>query len=427
MLQINNMKKVLIPAVFFLLLLFVGARAQPQQLLDDQFTRSLIAPWEKTILSPCSPPTTDVNISGTPYQFLMHTYQTNCLSFASYRFGSFVNDFSWQTYFWVSWSEHDILIMEWWDGEGNLMSVRFNRDKGVLEFDHTYGSITNFLTRTYPDWATTYSVPFDFGSAGQSFDFNITKVGNNIKVYRTDGGVTLIADWTSPYANVRARSIALARYNPSTSNNGVLDETTFYSLTTVKAIPSINLTVSPARNVTYGTEQMISCTINPPTIPITLYYFTTPVTNPYRATLPVGNHYFRCESNETADYYSYYASQVVEVYGAITPTTTVPSPIPNVSQPVPQLVNETEWRQAGYGWALFFVSPIGLITFVTLFVSAGMAKLVGQPSGVYFGIIAFIFLWLLLVMFTGILPTWIFLVIVVIAGFIVAQVAKKII
>jgi hypothetical protein len=105
-----------------------------------------------------------------------------------------------------------------------------------------------------------------------------------------------------------------------------------------------------------------------------------------------------------------------------TTTTLPPAQIPNASRPVPQLVNETEWVEAGYGWALIFVSPIGLITIITLVVSAVIARF----SGTQFGIISFLFLWFILVLFTGVLPTWIFLVLIIIAGFILVKVGAGI-
>jgi hypothetical protein len=417
------MKKqiILLFASAFVSMFLLFSLANAQLILDDDFKRTEIAPWTKFISPPCSAPTTDVSIAGN--EFLRHTYAANCLAWAQYRLSTYVNDFEWNVSFWVSWSERDVLIMEWVEPGVGVVSIRFNRDKNLLEFDTYYGSIMNFQTRTYPDWATTYSVPFYFGAGGQTFDFTIRKVGSNIKVYRTDGGVELIADWTSPLANVRALDINLARYNPSVSSYSDLDRTKFYSLTTLKGVPNITISVTPAYNVSYGTEQMISCIISPPTIPITLYYFTTPVANPYRATLPIGTHYWRCESNETDDYYASYTSTLTWVYGAVTTTTTVPSPIPNVSQPIPQLVNETEWREAGYGWALIFVSPIGLVTMFTLLISSIVARFAGMS----FGIVSFLFIWFVLVMFTGLLPSWLFLVLIIIAGFIVMQIARGII
>lgn len=101
-----------------------------------------------------------------------------------------------------------------------------------------------------------------------------------------------------------------------------------------------------------------------------------------------------------------------------TVTTTIPT---NFTQPISP-INETEWRENGFGWILFFFTPIGLTTMLCI----GIGAVVGRFAGVEFGIAAFCFLLFIMVVFSGMFPTWLVVIFILLAAGIVVYFTRGI-
>jgi len=431
-------KKLILTSLVVLVLLSGLAKAVWDVILQDNFERSDIPPWQDTCCyrsgsskvcgdgsNYCFGQRIAEIISGRAYLFAEPTNLTSI----RYTFPTAIKDFNWHVEI-KSPSEGEVIMLEWWSNLTNVgtgyAQIRLNRDKNLIEYveDDIY---TQYLISEYP-YRTNYSVPYNFGTGARVWDVNITKNGLNIIAYING---TKVLDVTSS-KEIYARAIIMASFSPTVSTSTSFDNVIFVSTSTTKQTPTVTISVSPAYIVTYGTQTTVSCTVEPPNLKLHLYYFQTEVSIPYTAVLPLGYNWFRCESEETDQYYSASSVAKVEVteVGATTTTTTTttttipyvpPSPIENASKPIPQLVNEEEWRNAGFGWALIFFSPIGLITMFSLIVSAVVARI----AGVVFGVIAFMFIWFILVLFTGILPDWLFIVLVIVAAFITANTLRQ--
>mgnify|MGYP001091978843 CR=1 FL=1 len=412
------MSKLIISAILSIFLISFLAKAQPASqppMFWDLFNRSVIEPWRHDWLSGCPLGSNYADIYNNDY--LRFNHQSNCVALTSIDLGTYVMDFDMEIYDWNTTSPSDMMVVEWADTQGHVVSIRFNRVGNSIEIGQA-SIITDFLTSTFP-FSFSASTPYNYSSINV-YPWHISKRGDII-IIESDLSVPNYINWTisSPSYNVPLKEIVLATYNNGTAGFTYLDAISVRSIGEVKILPRLQIDVTPALTVSYGTEQIINChATNHTGVPVILYYFGTPVSNPYKASLSQGTNYFECISNETDTYYPSSVSALTFVTGV--PLSTIPSPIENASQPMPQMVNETEWREAGFGWALIFVSPLGLITVGTLIFSA----IISRFAGAVFGIISFLFLWFILVLFTGLLPSWIFLVLVIISGFIVVSIFK---
>jgi hypothetical protein len=419
-------KKLILTSLVVLVLLSGLAKAVWDIILQDNFERSDIPPWQDTCCyrSDGSKTCGDGSnwcfgqriaeiISGKVYLFA----EPNNLTSIRYTFPTRIKDFNWHVE--IHNYDEEVTIFEW-QSEGYTVQIRLNRKRNMIEYveDDIY---SQYLMSEYP-YTVDSQVPYNFGTGARVWDVNITKNGLNVRVYING---TKVLDVTSS-EEIYANSIIMASFSPTVSTSTSFDNVVFVSTSVTKQTPTVTISVSPDYIVTYGTQTTVSCTVEPPNLRLHLYYFQTEVSIPYTAVLPMGNNYFRCESEETDQYYSAFDSTIVQVTGVGTTTTIIPphvppSPIENASKPIPQLVNEEEWRNAGFGWALIFFSPIGLITMFSLIISAVVARI----AGVVFGVVAFMFIWFILVLFTGILPDWLFIVLVIVAGFITANALRQ--
>ncbi|MEM2446397.1 MAG: hypothetical protein QW734_07050 [Candidatus Bathyarchaeia archaeon] len=415
------MKKALF-LVAFTVLLFSSAFAQ-ELIIHDTFSRSDIAPWQDACCyrtdgtKSCGDGsnwcygTRIVGISGG--KAFLSTEARN-LSSMHYTIYTRIPNFNWYMEI-ESSNNNDLVGLFWWSEQQSPYTIVLNRHSNTIQVYYYDDLISKFLLEDYP-FTYNYQIPYNFGSGYRYWQINITKSGNTTKLY-INGVKVLERNCTTA-----AQKIGIEVFNPLSDTTVYVDNIIFYSTTPTKLIPIVNITAT-SYVITYGTPVTISCYAIPSTLRVNIYYLNQRVSNPYTAILPVGNHYFYCESEETEEYWSGSDSLVVQVLGQPPTTTTLPqvTPIENISKPIPQLVNETEWREAGFGWALFFFSPIGLITFMSLVVSA----VISRVGGWVFGVVSFLFMWFILVYFTGILPDWLFITLVVVAGFIVASVVRQ--
>lgn len=424
-LQNNIMRKTVItPLVAIALLLFFLAPTNAQyEFFTDHFNRSTPSPWTQGVISPCSTPLNNITIEPDGGEgYLKISVEQNCTTGAVIDLGTYVKD--WDIYIgdWGGTLGDDIMILEM-AGQGKAVSIRFNKYTNSIEIGQRDWT-QDFQLHSFP-YSYRAITPYNFSNFNL---FSIKKSGNTINIGNWSTGEPYL-NWTVVDSNndVWLKTIAIFEYNPSHSSYNKDNYIAVVSEGGIKILPNLTMSVSPSYNVSYGTHQTVSCYADVTGIPTSLYYFGSPVSNPYTAILPLGTNYFECISNETDTYYSASAVLLAYTYTPSVTTITVPSPIPNASKPVPQMVNETEWQEAGYGWALFFLSPLMLITYLSLLLAAGTAKAVGgqNPAAVF--TITFLFIWLLLIAYTGVLETWIFIVLIIIASAIVVYFGRSVI
>jgi len=98
-------------------------------------------------------------------------------------------------------------------------------------------------------------------------------------------------------------------------------------------------------------------------------------------------------------------------------TTTVPpvNVTPTPIEPIPA-INQTEWHEAGYDWALPFFTPLFIVSFVIAVVAGVIARIGGMTMG---GVSAL--LMVLVMTLFGIYPLWVGIVFLIIAGFIITK------
>lgn len=404
-------------------LVFISCSVLAQELIIyDTFSRGDIPPWQDV----CCYRTDGTKSCGSGDNWCYGTRiagisggkaflstEARNLSTMYYTLYTLVPDFNWYVEI-ESSNNNDLIGLGWWSEQYNPFTIVLNRNSSVIQNYHYDDLITKYLLEDYP-FTYNYQLPYNFGSGYRFWAINITKSGNLTRLY-INGVKVLERNCSTP-----AQRIMIEVFNPVSSTTVYVDNVIFYSTTRVKYLPIVNISATAYR-VNYGTPVTISCQAIPSTLNLKVYYLNQRISNPYTAVLPAGYHYFYCESEETEQYWSGSDSLIVEVLNqTVTTTLPVPSPMPNVSQPIPQLVNETEWREAGFGWALFFFSPIGMITIASLVVSA----IVSRVGGWVFGVVSFIFFWFVLVYFTGILPDWLFIVLVIISAFIVANIIRQ--
>ena len=105
------------------------------------------------------------------------------------------------------------------------------------------------------------------------------------------------------------------------------------------------------------------------------------------------------------------------------PAPEVPEIPPKVSEPIP-FFNRTQLEETGWGWMIPFVSPMAFAFYIIFGVSAFVASKVKQQSGIVF---ALTFLTgILIASLANIIPSWVGITLILIAGGIVAYLISKI-
>jgi hypothetical protein len=415
----------LLSAMFLFLIRIVNVIAAPNcqgysTVFSDQFERYTIPPWQAFITQPsgvgsCTSPQCVVIDDGHNLYEECSTTQHLCFGITNI---TSTDDFDWN----FDWDNGPADMGTWAIAElshqglftGGFASVRiytcYGAEPCINRIQFSYNSIiSDVQTQPYP-WNYICTVDTGFG---YYTNWKINRTDDTVHVYGWHAThYDELANCSNPNFNGLISTIALATYAPSVSAANSFDNTTICSIYAPKIQPTLTIDISPTYNVSSGTQTMASCTANYIDVPIILSYFGEATTNPDVKTLSVGHHWYFCDSNETSQYYEAHAARDLWVYQAPAGLPTEGVTYPNASQPV-SAINETEWRDAGFAWALIFVSPIGFISIVSLIIGALVGKLAG---GAIYGVMAFVFLMFIMILYMQILPTWMMIVFIVIAA-----------
>jgi hypothetical protein len=327
----------------------------------------------------------------------------NCLAGGLFTFPTYISEL--YVAFDYYHKSNNYFIVEWSDGT-NVTSIRFDTVNNLIYFSD-YSVFSDFAQLGYP-YSYWYSLPHTFEfSDGSWHSIRIDYSVNNHSAIITIDSIPVASVSNPSHFKARMLSLAFGQWNTGTTYAKV-DNVVVYSSAVSKIIPQLSFYVSPGYTITSDQTVTVQCFANYPDVPLTLYHFSTPVSNPFSGTLSVGMHYFDCVSTETDVYYSTSAPALINVTSAITPTPQVPEPIP--------AINKTEWHEAGYDWALPFFTPLFIVSFVIAVVSGVIARIGGMTVGGIAGLLMVLVLTLF-----GIYPAWLGIVFIIIAGFIITK------
>jgi hypothetical protein len=349
----------------------------------------------------------------------------NCLSGAVYGFPTYISelyvDFNYYH------KSNNYFIVEWSDGV-NVTSVRFDTVNNLIYFSD-YSVFGDFAQLGFP-YSYWYSLPYTFGFSdgtlhGIRIDYSASSHAMNVTIDSVQ-----VATISNPsHFTAKMLDLAFGQWNTGTTYAKV-DDVVVYSGAVSKIIPQLSFYVSPAYTVTPDQTVTVQCFANYPDVPLTLYHFSTLVSNPFTGTLSLGMHYFDCVSIETPVYYSTSAPVLINVTSAVVPP--VSPEVGNISwtTPEPSVCNATDMRASGTAWALPFCTPFFWAICVMLVFSGGVAYGVSKAgAGGNVGGVAFlssILMFLLMYTFYGIFPAWIGIMLVIGEGMGLAYMLSKI-
>jgi hypothetical protein len=346
------------------------------------------------------------------------TQNATCTTGAYGNFYTSLTDFTWN--FRYTYKTGDLLSAEWTAGGTDIQAVKFDPANSRIYLD-TNGAVGSYYytaglgTPSIIDSRAFDNEPASMGfTDGTSHIFNITfsSVSNNITV-TIDGSVVLSE--TSTALRTPMKVPTFFTFNPS-SSYAEFDQVKIISLTATKILPVLNIEITPSNVVDISTVVTANCRPNFPDVPVALYLNGNPTTNPYNAVLTyTGTNYFDCFSNETSVYAGTHSTATVNVTavgGGTTMTTTALTPI--------SAVNSTEWQEAGYSWALPFLSPIFIITVIISITSGIVAKF----GGIVIGGVTMLIL-VLLFTIGGVYPAWIGIITIILGGYALVNILQK--